>query len=238
MDNCLYYVINLMGRASKAELVFLSESLFCPKILNFFLNVVMVETSQGHSHWLPRLTFASQLHRLLSGPLLTFVADPSAPSARQNSQLLQLLTIQFLSIQIFCRSLNQSEAACVFLLQFDVQLCAQFSKECFIEAINRPSQLNLCLLNLLGFVGLFIQYLNHVEVTKCYTVFLSFNFIWRSNRIHTATIYYPLQLRDFPYPTMFLGLSPRLLHSTCNIHVYPHITVYIVQQLPYTVFLF
>ena len=39
----------------------------------------MVETYQGHSHWLPRLTFASQLHHLSSGSLLTFVADPSAP---------------------------------------------------------------------------------------------------------------------------------------------------------------
>ena len=44
-------------------------------------------------------------------------------------------------------------------------------KECFAEVTNRPSQLNLYLLNLLGFVGLFLQYLNHVEVTKCYAVF-------------------------------------------------------------------
>ena len=39
----------------------------------------MVETSQGRSHWLPRLTFALQLHRSSSGSLLNFVADPSAP---------------------------------------------------------------------------------------------------------------------------------------------------------------
>ena len=40
---------------------------------------------------------------------------------------------------------------------------------------------------------------------------LSFNFICRSNRIRTVTIYYSFQHRDFPYPIILLGLSPRLL---------------------------
>ena len=52
---------------------------------------------------------------------------------------------------------------------------------------------------------------------------LSFNFICRSNRIRTVTIYYSFQHQDFPYPIMLLSLSPRLLRPTYTSRAYPRV---------------
>ena len=147
-----------MGQASKDESVFLTRISDLPKILNSFLNIVVVETPSRTFTLAPVSDFCIAAAPLSSGSRLAFVAYPFAPICSTTN----LSSFNFL--------ISSSSASKYFVtIWIRLRRPVSFSFSSMYNSVHSsrryvslrrqiPALSSICLLNLLDFVGLFVQY--------------------------------------------------------------------------------